>query len=86
MFWLGIMLQLLLAARFHLFPIGGRLDTMINSPISITRFFLVDGLITGNWAVFKMRFPISFFRHLSCLSRPGKHHPDQPGRDAGGSP
>jgi peptide/nickel transport system permease protein len=53
MFWMGIMLQLLLAAKFHLLPIGGRLDTMLNPPSAITRFFLIDSLITGNWAVFK---------------------------------
>jgi peptide/nickel transport system permease protein len=53
MFWMGIMLQLLLAAKFHLLPIGGRLDTMIHPPISITHFFLIDSLITGNWVVFK---------------------------------
>jgi peptide/nickel transport system permease protein len=53
MFWLGIMLQLLLAAKFHLLPIGGRLDTMILPPTTITRFFLIDSLITVNWAVFK---------------------------------
>jgi len=53
MFWMGIMLQLLLAAKFHLLPIGGRLDTMVNPPTSITRFFLMDSLITGNWTVFR---------------------------------
>jgi peptide/nickel transport system permease protein len=53
MFWMGIMLQLLLAAKFHLLPIGGRLDTMVIPPIAITRFFLIDSLITGNWMVFK---------------------------------
>jgi peptide/nickel transport system permease protein len=53
MFWMGIMLQLLLAAKFHLLPIGGRLDTMLNPPLAVTRFFLIDSLITGNWAVFK---------------------------------
>jgi peptide/nickel transport system permease protein len=53
MFWMGIMLQLLLAAKFHLLPIGGRLDTMLNPPPAITRFFLIDSLITGNWAVFE---------------------------------
>ena len=53
MFWMGIMLQLLLAAKFHLLPIGGRLDTMLNPPPAITRFFLIDSLMTGNWAVFK---------------------------------
>jgi peptide/nickel transport system permease protein len=53
MFWLGIMLQLLLAAKFHLLPIGGRLDTMVHPPTSITRFFLIDSLMTGNCVVFK---------------------------------
>ncbi len=56
MFWMGIMLQLLLAAKFHLLPIGGRLDTMLIPPIAITRFFLIDSLITGNWVVFKNAF------------------------------
>jgi len=53
MFWMGIMLQLLLAAKFHLLPIGGRLDTMVNPPPTITHFFLIDSLVTGNWVVFK---------------------------------
>jgi peptide/nickel transport system permease protein len=53
MFWMGIMLQLLLAAKFHLLPLGGRLDTMVNPPAFITHFFLIDSLITGNWMVFK---------------------------------
>jgi peptide/nickel transport system permease protein len=53
MFWMGIMLQLLLAAKFHLLPIGGRLDTMVNPPPAITHFFLIDSLVTGNWVVFK---------------------------------
>ena len=50
MFWMGIMLQLLLAAKLHWLPIGGRLDTMVNPPTYITRFFLIDSLVTGNWA------------------------------------
>jgi len=53
MFWMGIMLQLLLAAKLHLLPIGGRLDTMVSPPTAITRFFLIDSLITGNFTVFK---------------------------------
>jgi len=53
MFWMGIMLQLLLAAKFHLLPIGGRLDTMVSPPDPITRFFLIDSLITGHWNVFR---------------------------------
>ncbi len=53
MFWLGIMLQILLAARFHLLPIGGRLTTSVLPPSPVTRFFLVDSLLTGNWVVLK---------------------------------
>jgi peptide/nickel transport system permease protein len=53
MFWMGIMLQLLLAAKLHLLPLGGRLDTMVNPPVPITRFFLIDSLLAGNLAVFK---------------------------------
>jgi peptide/nickel transport system permease protein len=52
MFWLGIMLQLLLAAKLHFLPIGGRLDTIVTPPEAITRFFLIDSLVTGNGKVF----------------------------------
>jgi peptide/nickel transport system permease protein len=52
MFWLGIMLQLLLAAKLHFLPIGGRLDTILQPPEAITRLFLIDSLITGNGKVF----------------------------------
>ncbi len=53
MFWLGIMLQLLLAARFHILPLGGRLDTAIASPNPVTRFLLIDSVLNGNWAALR---------------------------------
>jgi peptide/nickel transport system permease protein len=56
MFWLGIMLQILLAAKFHLLPLGGRLATSVLPPPPITRFFLADSLLAGNWMVFKDAF------------------------------
>jgi peptide/nickel transport system permease protein len=52
MFWMGIMLQILLAAKFHLLPLGGRLDTMVVPPSPITRFFLIDSLLTADWKAF----------------------------------
>ena len=52
MFWLGIMLQILLAAKFHLLPLGGRLDTMVAPPTPITHFFLIDSLLTADWKAF----------------------------------
>jgi peptide/nickel transport system permease protein len=56
MFWLGIMLQLLLAAKFHLLPLGGRLDTMMSPLPSFTRFLLIDSLLSGNFGAFKNAF------------------------------
>jgi len=53
MFWLGIMLQLLFSAKLHWLPLGGRLDTMIPPPTPLTRFFLIDSLLSGNWVVLK---------------------------------
>ena len=52
MFWLGIMLPLLFSAKFHIFPLGGRLDTMVNPPPALTHFFLIDSLVNGQWSVF----------------------------------
>jgi len=53
MFWLGIMLQLILAARFHLLPLGGRLDATISPPAPITGFLLIDSILRGNGLAFK---------------------------------
>lgn len=52
MFWLGIMLQLLFSAKIPLFPLGGRLDTMIFPPPAYTHFFLIDSLLAGQWKTF----------------------------------
>jgi len=52
MFWMGIMLQILLAAKFQVLPLGGRLDTMVVPPAPITRFFLIDSLLLADWRAF----------------------------------
>jgi len=46
------MLQLVLSAKFHLLPLGGRLETVLPPPPAVTRFFLIDSVIAGNWSVF----------------------------------
>ncbi|MGH2454566.1 MAG: ABC transporter permease [bacterium] len=48
-FWLGIMLILLFAAYLDWFPISGRLDLTIDL-VRRTNFYLIDGMISGNWA------------------------------------
>jgi len=55
-FWLGILLQLFFFRLLGVLPIGGRISTAVqlSSPIkSITGFYLLDSLLTGNIPAFK---------------------------------
>jgi len=51
-FWLALMLQSLVASKLGLLPVGGRLSLGVSSPGSITHFFLIDSLFTGNGRAF----------------------------------
>jgi len=54
-FWLGMILQLVFFKELRLFPLAGRLDMMTSviSPIkSVTGFYLIDSLVTCNFAAF----------------------------------
>ncbi|MEP7290676.1 MAG: ABC transporter permease, partial [Chloroflexota bacterium] len=54
-FWLGLLLQLVLANGLGLFPVAGRIDSSLRftSPITtISGFYLLDTAITGNWTAF----------------------------------
>jgi peptide/nickel transport system permease protein len=48
-FWLGLMLQLLLALHWKLLPLGGRLGLMSARPEPITHLLFVDALLRGQW-------------------------------------
>jgi peptide/nickel transport system permease protein len=48
-FWLGLMLQLLLALHLGLLPLGGRLALTATPPAPITHLLLVDALLRGEW-------------------------------------
>ena len=50
-FWLGIMLMMIFGVWLRWLPIGGRIDIMISFQ-RITGFYLLDSLITGNFAAF----------------------------------
>ena len=55
-FWLGLLFQILFFRVLGILPLGGRMDTYTElvSPIkSITGFFVLDSLLTGNWIAFK---------------------------------
>jgi peptide/nickel transport system permease protein len=55
-FWLGLIFQLLFFRWLGLLPLSGRLstDVALFSPVqSITRFYLIDSAVTGNWTAFR---------------------------------
>ncbi len=51
-FWLGLMLQLLLALYLGWLPLGGRLGLTATPPPPITHLLLVDALLRGQWGTF----------------------------------
>jgi len=54
-FWLAILLQIVFASIFRVLPVEGRLaiELAISEPIRhITGLYLVDSILTGNWAAF----------------------------------
>lgn len=57
-FWLGLMLILLFAVQLGWLPVAGRIDIGME-PARITGLYLLDSLLTGNWAAF-----VSALRHL----------------------
>jgi len=55
-FWLAMIFQIVFFRWLGLFPIGGRIDTVVGliNPIEkITGFYVLDALITGNWPALK---------------------------------
>jgi peptide/nickel transport system permease protein len=54
-FWLGLILQLIFFSWLGLLPLSGRNSTAVAlfSPVqTVTGFYLIDALITGNWVAF----------------------------------
>jgi len=55
-FWLAMLFQILFFKWLGLFPIGGRMDTVVSlvNPIEkITGFYVLDALLSGNWTALK---------------------------------
>jgi peptide/nickel transport system permease protein len=48
-FWLGLMLQLVLALALGWLPLGGRLGLTATPPAPITHLLLVDAALRGEW-------------------------------------
>jgi len=51
-FWLGLLVILCFYGQLHWLPAGGRIDQLVDPPRAITRFYLIDALLTGNGAAF----------------------------------
>jgi peptide/nickel transport system permease protein len=51
-FWLALLLQLIFYRMLGWFPDGGRLSVQYLSPPPVTKFFLIDSLLAGQWNVF----------------------------------
>ncbi|GAC1535232.1 MAG: ABC transporter permease [Herpetosiphon sp.] len=52
-FWLALLFQWFIALRFHVLPIGGRIDTQIGAPYHITGLYVLDSLLTLNGPVLR---------------------------------
>jgi peptide/nickel transport system permease protein len=52
-FWLGMLLQLVFYRDLGWLPAAARLDPMVPAPFRLTGFYLVDSVVTGNWAAWR---------------------------------
>ena len=51
-FWFGVLLQIVFYARFGWLPASDRLGSGFTPPPTITGMYTIDGLLTGNFALF----------------------------------
>lgn len=51
-FWLGLMLIILFSVTLGWLPVSGRIAVGME-PTTITHFYLIDSILTGNWEAFK---------------------------------
>jgi len=54
-FWVGMMLMLIFGARLGWLPISGRISRVTDLEV-ITNFYLLDSILTQNWAALKSTF------------------------------
>ena len=52
-FWFGLILLLLFYLKLGILPGGGRLSPLTSPPKDITGLYILDSLLTGNWATLK---------------------------------
>lgn len=58
-FWFGLLLQLYFAVHLEWLPVSGRLDLVTPPPEPITRLYLIDSLLRGEFETF-----VEAFQHI----------------------
>lgn len=49
-FFMGLLFQIIFAVRIPILPLSGRMDTLLLTQFeSITNFYVIDSILTGNW-------------------------------------
>jgi peptide/nickel transport system permease protein len=64
-FWVGMLLQLVLAVQLHIFPLGGRFPASMTPPEPITGLYTIDSLLHLNIGSFFMSI---YHLALPCLT------------------
>ena len=52
-FWLALLFQLFFYRWLNILPSGGRIDPTLAHPASITGLYVLDSLLSGNWAALR---------------------------------
>ncbi len=53
-FFLGLLFQIIFSVRIPLFPLAGRMDSMLMTTFeSVTNFYIVDAILNQNWAALR---------------------------------
>lgn len=68
-FWLGLMLMLLFSLWLGWFPMSGRLSVSIELE-TITNFYVLDSILTGNWAALRDALWHLFLPSIALASIP----------------
>jgi peptide/nickel transport system permease protein len=64
-FWVGMLLQLVLAVQLHIFPLGGRFPANLTPPKTITGLYTIDSLLHLDLSSF---FVSIYHLALPCLT------------------
>jgi peptide/nickel transport system permease protein len=53
-FFMGLLFQIIFSVRIPILPLAGRMDTLLLTQFeSITNFYVIDAILTGNWPALK---------------------------------